>query len=120
MYKALPAFNCGGLHTPDKAAFRKRGLVSSNQTSGQLAGTTSTSEAFAAGQSDADFANRILNYRIRSLSVLLHFKAENRALRPLRVADRDFRVPRIRDAHRPQWNAHVEEVFSGLNQRIGM
>jgi len=75
---------------------------------------------FAAGRRDADFANRILNYGIRSLSVLLHFKAENRALRPLRVADRDFRVPRIRDAHRPQWNAHVEEVFSGLNQRIGM
>lgn len=55
-----------------------------------------------------------------SLSILLCFKAENRALRPLRVADRDFRVPRIRDAHRPQRHAHVEEVVSGLNQRIGM
>jgi hypothetical protein len=54
------------------------------------------------------------------LSIWLYFKAENRALRPLRVADGDFRVPCIRDAHRPQRNAHVEEVVSGLNQRIGL
>src|SRR5580704_5408215 len=56
----------------------------------------------------------------RSLSILLRFHAEKRALRPLRVTNRDFRVPRIRHAHRPQRNAHVEEVISGLNQRIGI
>jgi hypothetical protein len=43
---------------------------------------------------------------------LLRFKAEDRALRPLRVADHDLRVPRIRDPHRAQRHPQVEEVVS--------
>jgi len=47
-------------HFQGMPTLRPSAETSHSRTSGQLAGTTSTSGAFAAGRRDAGFANRIL------------------------------------------------------------
>src|SRR6185503_5022514 len=72
------------------------------------------------GASRFRYRSREDHARYVKLAVLLRPHGEDCALGPLRIADHELGMRRMRNPHRLEWYAHLERVAASADQRIGI